>query len=163
RLRHRRGPGHRRARRPGPGTVGVPRRAVRLHRRVRELHADPRHAHGRVPGRDGLGRPHDDGGGPAGCPAAALRPPPRRPRGAPTAGASLIARHGSSGPTAVTEANGAAAGAGLLAPLAIGGAVGLGWGWRPAMVLMVALTGLLFVLRGRLTRGAVRTADAETP
>jgi MFS family permease len=75
------------------------------------------------------------------------------------AGAALIARHGAAGPTAVTEANGAAAGAGLLSPLAIGGAVGLGWGWRPALLLVVALTALLFVLRRRLTRGVAPVRD----
>ncbi|HKD99296.1 MAG TPA: MFS transporter, partial [Micromonosporaceae bacterium] len=62
----------------------------------------------------------------------------------------LIARHGPAGPAAVTEANGIAATVGLLAPLALGGAVAVGIGWRPALLLFVALTAALFAVRNLL-------------
>ncbi len=55
---------------------------------------------------------------------------------------ALSLHHGPAGAAAVTEANAMGAAVGLLAPLALGTAVGLGWGWRPA----VGLTALLAVV-----------------
>lgn len=50
---------------------------------------------------------------------------------------ALVVHHGTAGPSAVTEANGIGSGVGLLAPLAVGMTVGLGWGWRPAVAATV--------------------------
>ncbi len=50
---------------------------------------------------------------------------------------ALVVHHGAAGPSAVTEANGIGSGIGLLAPLAVGLTVGLGWGWRPAVAATV--------------------------
>lgn len=76
---------------------------------------------------------------------------------------ALTVHHGSAGAAAVTEGNAIGATVGILAPLALGASVGLGWGWRPAVALVMLLaigTGLLLVpLRssGALGRG-VRTS-----
>jgi len=58
----------------------------------------------------------------------------------------LIDRHGDGGPSAVTEANALAAGVGTLAPLAVGAAVGLGLGWRPAMLVLLPVVAVLAVV-----------------
>jgi predicted MFS family arabinose efflux permease len=75
-----------------------------------------------------------------------------------TAAPILIARHGAAGPAAVTEANGIAATVGLLAPLALGGSVALGAGWRPALLLFVALTAGLYACRHLLRERPARPA-----
>lgn len=86
----------------------------------------------------------------------------------------LSVHHGAAGPAAVTEANAMGATFGLLAPLALGASVGLGWGWRPAVAFVVVLAvaaGLLLVpltATGGLGRGAalrrvLPAAPAETP
>ena len=59
------------------------------------------------------------------------------------ASAVLAERHGSLGATALTEANAVAAWIGLFAPAAIGLVVGLGWGWRPAAVVVAAIAGIM--------------------
>ncbi|SCL55085.1 Fucose permease [Micromonospora citrea] len=65
----------------------------------------------------------------------------------------LTARHGTAAPAALTEANAACAGMGILAPLVIGASVDAGWGWRPAMavevglITLVALAALTFRVR----------------
>lgn len=75
---------------------------------------------------------------------------------------ALAVHHGLAGPAAVTEANAMGASFGLLAPLALGGAVALGWGWRPAVglsiVLAVTAASLMLRLRGvpALGRGVAR-------
>lgn len=51
----------------------------------------------------------------------------------------IALHHGPTASAAITEANGAGSGIGLLGPIAVGAAVSLGWGWRPA----VLVTGLL--------------------
>src|SRR5262249_16637530 len=51
-----------------------------------------------------------------------------------TVAAALVERHGDAGPAAVTEANALAAAAGVIGPLAVGGSVDLGYGWRPAVL-----------------------------
>lgn len=79
---------------------------------------------------------------------------------------ALIVYHGLAGPSAVTEGNAFGSGIGLLAPLAVGGAVAIGWGWRPAVGLTVVLAAitaaLIFTLRGRpaLERPAPPTTPA---
>ncbi|MEU6073073.1 MFS transporter [Micromonospora sp. NPDC047074] len=55
----------------------------------------------------------------------------------------LTDRHGSGAAAALTEANAACAGAGILAPLVIGASVDAGWGWRPAMAVQVGLIALV--------------------
>ncbi len=64
-----------------------------------------------------------------------------------TVGAALVERHGPAGPAAVTEANALAAAAGLIGPLLVGASVHLGYGWRPAVLLVIALIAALFLLR----------------
>ncbi|MFI9641951.1 MFS transporter [Micromonospora sp. NPDC051925] len=51
----------------------------------------------------------------------------------------LTARHGEAAPAALTEANAACAGMGILAPLVIGASVAAGLGWRPVLAVEVAL------------------------
>lgn len=74
---------------------------------------------------------------------------------------ALSVHNGPSGPAAVTEANAMGAMVGLLAPLALGAAVGAGLGWRPAVALVVVLAVVaalvLLPIRGdgALGRGAV--------
>src|SRR5262249_35029489 len=47
----------------------------------------------------------------------------------------LSATHGPAGPAAISEANAAAAGAGLLAPLLLGAGAAIGIGWQPGLLL----------------------------
>lgn len=53
--------------------------------------------------------------------------------------ATLSDHHGDAGTAAITEANGLAVIAGFLAPLVIGGAVSIGWGWRPGIAVAVVI------------------------
>ncbi|NCT90550.1 MFS transporter [Cellulomonas sp. APG4] len=85
---------------------------------------------------------------------------------------ALSVHHGAAGPAALTEANAMGATVGLLAPLALGASVGLGWGWRPAVALVLVLAtaaGLMLVpLRatgalGKGSRALGRTEDAALP
>ncbi|NBE81359.1 MFS transporter [Micromonospora rubida] len=55
----------------------------------------------------------------------------------------LTAHHGSTASAALTEANAACAGMGILAPLLIGATVDAGLGWRPVMAVEVGLIALL--------------------
>ena len=79
----------------------------------------------------------------------------------------LTARHGPTAPAALTEANAACAGMGILAPLTIGATVDAGLGWRPLMavevglITLVALAALTFRVRG--PRRAPAVAAAGTP
>ncbi|WFE38413.1 MFS transporter [Micromonospora sp. WMMD998] len=65
----------------------------------------------------------------------------------------LTTRHGPAAPAALTEANAACAGMGILAPLTIGVTVDAGLGWRPVMavevglITLVALTAMTFRVR----------------
>src|SRR5262245_55470843 len=79
-----------------------------------------------------------------------------------TVAAALVARHGDAGPAAVTKANALAAAAGLVGPLAVGGAVGLGYGFRPAIFVVVVLIGALFAIR-RLFRAPLPTVGTSMP
>ncbi|MFB9235193.1 sugar MFS transporter [Plantactinospora siamensis] len=77
--------------------------------------------------------------------------------------ATLSGHHGPAAPAAISEANAACAGMGLLAPLVVGLAVGAGAGWRPALAAEVGLIALVAVaaaaFRVRLPRGG--RIDAE--
>ena len=57
----------------------------------------------------------------------------------------LAALHGPSGPAAITEANAVAAGVGAVSPLAVGLAFALG-SWRPALLVLLPVVGVLAVL-----------------
>ncbi|WP_018347968.1 MFS transporter [Longispora albida] len=52
---------------------------------------------------------------------------------------TLTALHGPKAPAAISEANAGAAGLGVIAPMVVGASVGIGWGWRPAIAVTVAL------------------------
>jgi fucose permease len=56
-----------------------------------------------------------------------------------SANPALSEHHRSTGPAVLSEANAVAAGIGLIAPLAVGGGVALGWGWRPAAAAVLPL------------------------
>jgi predicted MFS family arabinose efflux permease len=72
----------------------------------------------------------------------------------------LIDRHGEGGPAAVAEANALAAGVGTVAPLVVGLSVGLGFGWRPAVLLLLPVVGAL-VIAGRGVRAPRHTDPGE--
>ncbi len=78
-------------------------------------------------------------------------------------GAALVDRHGDAAPAAVMEANGFAAGWGLLAPLMLGFFAGLGSSgptWRGGLLLVVPLAlGLAWLLRGE----TMTSGDATQP
>ncbi|SBT54557.1 MFS transporter [Micromonospora narathiwatensis] len=79
----------------------------------------------------------------------------------------LTAQHGPAAPAALTEANAACAGMGILAPLVIGAAVDAGHGWRPAMAVEVGLIALValaaLTFRVRLPKAASAAAAAADP
>ena len=66
---------------------------------------------------------------------------------------ALAVHHGEASASAVSEANGVGALFGLVAPLALGGAVAAGWGWRPAVAATVAFVVVASVLVTRLPAG----------
>jgi predicted MFS family arabinose efflux permease len=72
--------------------------------------------------------------------------------------ATLSAHHGPAGPAAISEANAAACGMGVLAPAVIGASIGAGFGWRPGLAVAAGLVALLavvaFSLRVRVPRGS---------
>ncbi|MGP7960819.1 MFS transporter [Sanguibacter sp. A247] len=75
---------------------------------------------------------------------------------------NLSRRHGAAAPAAITEANGVGSGIGLLGPLAVGGAVALGWGWRTAVAVTVVLAITVAWALSRLGREPhVPAADGE--
>lgn len=77
---------------------------------------------------------------------------------------ALTVHHGAAGPAAVSEAHGVGALVGLVGPLALGGSVALGWGWRPAVAVTVALAVVTAVLVARLPgEGALGTATTARP
>jgi predicted MFS family arabinose efflux permease len=53
--------------------------------------------------------------------------------------ATVMDLHGSSGPAALSQANAGAGAAGIVAPLAVGGAVALGLGWRVGLLAALPL------------------------
>lgn len=68
---------------------------------------------------------------------------------------ALSVHHGTAGASAVMEANAAGSGVGLLAPLAVGACVNLGWGWRPAIAVTVVLA-----IAGMVAVATLRTEPA---
>lgn len=79
---------------------------------------------------------------------------------------TLADHHRAAAPAAISEANAACAGMGILAPILIGLTVGAGLGWRPALAVTVGLialvAGLAVAFRVRLPVGAPAAAAAET-
>jgi len=63
--------------------------------------------------------------------------------------AILSDHHGLAGPAAITETNAVAAGAGLLGPALIGVCVAFGFGWRPALLLMLVPAAVFAAVAGR--------------
>lgn len=61
----------------------------------------------------------------------------------------LQEHHGRSGPAVLTLANAAAAGVGLITPLAIAAATSIGLTWRAALILVVPFAAVAFLLVGR--------------
>ena len=79
---------------------------------------------------------------------------------------ALSLHHSEASAAAVVEANGVGSLFGLLAPLAVGASVAVGWGWRPAVSVTIVLAGLAAVLIGSLPgRGALgsSTVPARVP
>ena len=72
----------------------------------------------------------------------------------------LQAHNGIYGPSVLTIGNAAAAGVGLITPLAIGAATAVGWTWRAAMVLIIPLAVTAFIL---VTRHRTVPAYAAVP
>jgi MFS family permease len=72
--------------------------------------------------------------------------------------AALTEYHGEAGPAAISEANAAASGMGVIAPVVIGLAVSAGLGWRFGLAVVVGLIALLALIaattRVRLPRGS---------
>lgn len=61
----------------------------------------------------------------------------------------LQEHHGRFGPAVLTLANAAAAGVGLITPLAVGAATAMGLSWRAALILVVPFAVVAFMLVGR--------------
>lgn len=77
--------------------------------------------------------------------------------------AALAVHHGESSAAAVTEANGVAALAGIVAPLVLGGVVAAEHGWQPAVAVAVPLAVVAAALQGSLPgRGALGVPE-RTP
>jgi len=60
--------------------------------------------------------------------------------------AALTDHHGPAGPASISEANALAAAVGLVAPLAVGGSVAAGLGWRPGLAALAGIIMLLAVV-----------------
>ena len=81
----------------------------------------------------------------------------------------LSAAHGPAGPAAFSEANAAAAGAGLVAPLLLGAGAAIGIGWQPGLLLAAVAAVTVWMVSRRESRlpAAPQTtgagADAEGP
>ncbi|GAA2013691.1 hypothetical protein GCM10009839_05630 [Catenulispora yoronensis] len=76
--------------------------------------------------------------------------------------AALARAHGpETGPAAITEANAVAAFVGVAAPLAVGGAAAIGIGWRVALLLVAPLSGVLYLLLGRIREPDWLLPDVE--
>ncbi len=64
----------------------------------------------------------------------------------------LAAAHGPAGPAAISEANAAAAAAGLVAPLLLGAGVAVGLGWRPGLLVAALAAVAVWVVSRRESR-----------
>jgi len=67
--------------------------------------------------------------------------------------AAVTQHHGPSGGAILSESNAVAALVGLVAPLAVGLSASLGWTWRPALLVVLPLTGLAAWMLRRIPRG----------
>ncbi|GEA81054.1 MFS transporter [Cellulomonas uda] len=74
--------------------------------------------------------------------------------------AGLAQHHGPAASAAVTEANGVGSSIGLVGPLAAGACVAIGWGWRPAVAVTIAITLLTAWAASRLPVGGAMTPPA---
>lgn len=77
--------------------------------------------------------------------------------------AILTTEHGDAGPAAIAEANAAACGTGVIAPILVGIAVGAGLGWRPGIAVLVALIGLVALVATILRVPGPRPTRAMVP
>nr|WP_263120511.1 MFS transporter [Cellulomonas sp. RIT-PI-Y] len=76
--------------------------------------------------------------------------------------AGLIVHQGPAGSAAMSLANGIGSGIGLIGPLALGGAVALGWGWRPAVAMTAVFTVITALLTARVTESEAFARRAST-
>ncbi|MEV6925945.1 MFS transporter [Dactylosporangium sp. NPDC051485] len=74
--------------------------------------------------------------------------------------AALTDHHGTAAPAAISEANAAAAGVGVVAPLIVGATYAAGWGWRSGLVLVVVP---VLVLAWYARTAAVRPPEPARP
>jgi predicted MFS family arabinose efflux permease len=72
----------------------------------------------------------------------------------------LSAAHGRAGPAAISEANAAAAGAGLVAPLLLGAGAAMGIGWQPGLLVAAVAAAAVWVVSARETH---RPGPVEPP
>ncbi|WP_051681560.1 sugar MFS transporter [Cellulomonas sp. HZM] len=72
----------------------------------------------------------------------------------------LAIHHGAAASAAVTEANGVGSSIGLVGPLAVGAFVAVGWGWRPAVAIVVVITAAAAWLVSRNPDGGAMTPPA---
>jgi MFS family permease len=63
----------------------------------------------------------------------------------------LSAAHGPAGPAAISEANAAAAGAGLVAPLLLGAGAAMGIGWQPGLLVAAVVAAAVWLVSARET------------
>jgi predicted MFS family arabinose efflux permease len=79
----------------------------------------------------------------------------------------LSVAHGPAGPAAISEANAAAAGAGLVAPLLLGGGAALGIGWQPGLLVAAVLAVGVWLVSRRESRlpapGPATGAEPDAP
>jgi hypothetical protein len=68
--------------------------------------------------------------------------------------AMVDAKHGAAGGAVLSFFHGTGAAAGLVAPLAIGAGIALGYTWRPGFLLLLAFLGVALVLIGRVRHDA---------
>jgi MFS family permease len=75
----------------------------------------------------------------------------------------LALHHGTTASAAITEANGSGSGVGLLGPLAVGAAVSIGWGWRPAVLVTALLAVATALAVSRLSMEATAPSRPAAP
>ncbi len=74
---------------------------------------------------------------------------------------TLSQMHGLSGSAAISEANAMAVAAGFVAPLVVGWAVDVGWGWRAGMSVLIGLIAIVALVAWRMNFFALPAA--QTP
>ena len=74
----------------------------------------------------------------------------------------LSAAHGPAGPAAISEANAAAAGAGLVAPLLLGAGAAIGIGWQPGLLVAALAAVTVWVVSWRESRQPEPARAAES-